>query len=117
MMDRNKKNIPEGKEPKADKPIVNRLKPNEAYEPGFGKYTLTESELRAAQVNRQEAERFSERSKQHGAPTQSSASAKSNPDQTHYNGPGVNHYPEDAEGSEEQQRKMRDENTNMHNNW
>lgn len=120
-----KKKMREDKVEKAGKKAKSalNLKPNEAYEPGFGKYTLTESELRAGEINRREVEKFSgkkaeeQNSKAGTDDTRIAQQPGGSMPQSQFNSPGVSHYPEESENKEEQERRMRDENTNMHNNW
>ncbi|MBC5992285.1 hypothetical protein [Pontibacter cellulosilyticus] len=96
------------------------LKPNEAYEPGFGKYSLTRSELRAAGLNKNGAESNVSKTNSHtenpgvgngkGAGDQNKVQAK-------YNEQAISHYSGGADSTAEHEQKIREVNTNMHNNW
>ena len=124
MHDRDRKGAPGNEQPsrKAQGTELQNLKANEAYEPGFGKYTLTESELRAGEVNQREEKLFagskpgsySNPAGKKAGQQQRQPGGGASPKQQ--NGPGVSHDAK-AAGSRDEDRKMREDNTNMHNNW
>ncbi|MEJ8804492.1 hypothetical protein [Pontibacter sp. H249] len=121
MYDSDKKKVAGEEQPKYNKPAnhLYQLKPNEAYEPGFGKYTLTESQIRTGEINGSKVKQFtSETKKSYKTSTGENANNQPGTSQaiTSYNGSGISHYP-NATSKTEESSKMREDNTNMHNNW
>ena len=79
------------------------LQPDEAYEPGIGKYTLSENQLRAGTIPH----------KKHKSTLDKAAQGQSTSKATTESSKSL----ETGDLTRLDREKLRDENTNLHNNW
>lgn len=79
------------------------LKPDEAYEPGFGKYTLSENQLSAGTIARKKSKSTTNKTAHEQSASKATDVSSRNLDT--------------GDLTRLDSEELRNENTNLHNNW